>query len=531
MASARASTVVATLLRRLSRRALVLLAVLTTLVAAGRGLIIAAAVVAAAGETRMAVALGVGAAAVLLVDRLVSTTVRITVETDLHRMVARVLLEGDVLAVPQSDVSRTVYEGAEHALGLVTRSAVVTVADGLVVAVSLPFLADVLPGRAPIFALLSLVLASFGLLAVRRTTRRLEELARAAHDKASDLTLAAVEGRLEIVACGGEERLLQRLEESLHAYEVAARRAAYGGAILGRVPLVAGAALFVALCVADPAVRATFGATALENAIVFVACLPAFAGFVLSAHAATRAAAQAAAFVDLLAAPPRREVSSPGGVVPPLPSELAARRVSFAYADDAVLDGVSFAARPGDPIILTGRNGSGKSTLLRLLLGLRPPKTGVLELGGTPLATVDLTTYRRSVAYLPQRAYLGESHAAVRWALKLTSPDATDEEMVRALRKARLPDTLGGAALLDKRIGELSAGQRQRVALARVLLSDARFVLLDEPDANLDRDGVTMIATLVTELAREEKMVAVAAHTPELAELQGCHVELAERSE
>ena len=62
------------------------------------------------------------------------------------------------------------------------------------------------------------------------------------------------------------------------------------------------------------------------------------------------------------------------------------------------------------------------------------------------------------------------------------------------------------------RIGELSAGQRQRVALARIFLQDAPIVLLDEPDANLDREGVRLVASLVTELVAAGKMVAIAAH-------------------
>src|SRR5262249_48700771 len=72
---------------------------------------------------------------------------------------------------------------------------------------------------------------------------------------------------------------------------------------------------------------------------------------------------------------------------------------------------------------------------------------------------------------------------------------------------------------LSTPIGELSSGQRQRVALARMLLQDARMVLLDEPDANLDREGVALVASLVTSLCDSGKRVAGAAHPPGLAAL------------
>jgi ABC-type transport system involved in cytochrome bd biosynthesis fused ATPase/permease subunit len=101
--------------------------------------------------------------------------------------------------------------------------------------------------------------------------------------------------------------------------------------------------------------------------------------------------------------------------------------------------------------------------------------------------------------------------------------------MTRALTRTRLLDALAGrgSSALDVRVGELSAGQRQRLALARVLLQDAHIVLLDEPDANLDRDGIAMVRALLEELVAEGRMVAVAAHTRELAELPGVMVSLA----
>jgi len=133
------------------------------------------------------------------------------------------------------------------------------------------------------------------------------------------------------------------------------------------------------------------------------------------------------------------------------------------------------------------------------------------------------------VAYLPQRPYLGEAHVTVRAALRLGITDASDVAMYEALARLDVLEPLQGDDRLSTPVGELSTGQRQRVALARVLLQDAAMILLDEPDANLDREGIELVGSIVRELCREGKMVAVAVHTPELAALSTNRVELGER--
>jgi ABC-type transport system involved in cytochrome bd biosynthesis fused ATPase/permease subunit len=108
----------------------------------------------------------------------------------------------------------------------------------------------------------------------------------------------------------------------------------------------------------------------------------------------------------------------------------------------------------------------------------------------------------------------------VRDAIRFLAMEASDERIRRALDRVGLTEGLGrgGSDPLEAGIASLSVGQRQRVALARVLCRDASFVLVDEPEANLDREGIDLVVGIVRELARDH-MVLVAAHAPELMEI------------
>jgi ATP-binding cassette, subfamily C, bacterial CydD len=169
------------------------------------------------------------------------------------------------------------------------------------------------------------------------------------------------------------------------------------------------------------------------------------------------------------------------------------------------LDGVSLTVAPGERIVLTGPSGAGKSTLLALLLRFLAPATGIIEAGGVDVAVTDLEQWRRQIAWVPQQPYLFSGSAAEN--IALGQPGASRAAIGRAAELAGAAEFIDSLPRgYDTPLGErglrLSAGQRQRIALARAFLRDSPLLLLDEPTAHLDPAGTRVIASaLDTEFA------------------------------
>ncbi|WP_328956080.1 thiol reductant ABC exporter subunit CydD [Kitasatospora purpeofusca] len=184
-------------------------------------------------------------------------------------------------------------------------------------------------------------------------------------------------------------------------------------------------------------------------------------------------------------------------------------------AEPALAD-VSLTVHPGEHLALIGPSGAGKSTLLALLLGFVTPGAGRVLVDGTDLAALDPDAWLAQVAWVPQRPHLFATSVADN--IRLGRPDATDAE-VRAAARAACAD--GFIAALpqgyDTVLGEhgagLSAGQRQRTALARAFLKDAPVLLLDEPTAHLDPESEAAVTRATAELMRGRTAIVVAHRT------------------
>lgn len=184
---------------------------------------------------------------------------------------------------------------------------------------------------------------------------------------------------------------------------------------------------------------------------------------------------------------------------------------------DAVSD-VSFTVDPGETVALVGPSGSGKSTLLNALLGFVRPAEGRVSVGGVDLADVDLERWRSRIAWVPQRPQLYAGTIAEN--VRLARPAADDTAVRRALADAgaldfvdALPEGIG--SVLGEDGAGLSAGQRQRLALARAFLADRPVLLLDEPTAALDGATEAEVVEAVRRLA-VGRTVLLVVHRPAL---------------
>ncbi|POX39667.1 ABC transporter [Streptomyces sp. Ru73] len=180
----------------------------------------------------------------------------------------------------------------------------------------------------------------------------------------------------------------------------------------------------------------------------------------------------------------------------------------------------SFEVAAGETVALTGPSGAGKTTLLNVLLGFAAPAAGRVLIDGVDLAELSPDSWHRRIAWVPQHPYLFAGTVAEN--VRLARPDADDAAVRAALRDAgalgfvdALPD--GPHTRLGESGAGLSAGQRQRLALARAFLADRPILLLDEPTANLDGATEASVVAAVRRLAKGRTVLLVA-HRPALLE-------------
>lgn len=201
-------------------------------------------------------------------------------------------------------------------------------------------------------------------------------------------------------------------------------------------------------------------------------------------------------------------------------SMLNIRNLFFSYSDHPVITGLSCELEEGKLIALLGKNGCGKTTLFRCILGLLKNKTGEIVLNGKPIEEYSIKEMASVVAYIPQEHYPIFNYRVFEvMVLGLASGISVfstpkEEDYQSALK---VLEDLQVGYLMEKRYKELSGGERQIVLIARAILQGARFLIMDEPTANLDFGNQVKIMKYIKGLSRKGYTILLSTHNPEHA--------------
>jgi thiol reductant ABC exporter CydC subunit len=381
--------------------------------------------------------------------------------------------------------------------------------------------AALLAGAAGVIALPDLA-ARLGRSAARRSAGIRADLA--------DAVVETVRSAPELLAFGRRDLVQERLDlVRRRAHSAARRQALSTGIARALATWTAGAGLIGVVLAGLAAHRADRLSGVMLTVLVLVSLAALEPGAALPAALAGRVSGNAAASrLGELAGlePPARE---PGADASPPPGSVGALldRVEVVarggWNGAVILHDLSLTVPPGRRVALTGPSGSGKSTTLHVLLHFLEASSGTASIGGIDVRRMTRAGMARHVAWLAEETHLFATTLADN--LRLARPEATDAECAAALERVGLGDwhrslTGGLGTVLGGGGRAVSAGERQRLGMARAVLSGAGLLLLDEPTAHLDPWSSSQV---LTELlgAAGSRTVLVVSHEPDL----GGHVD------
>lgn len=202
----------------------------------------------------------------------------------------------------------------------------------------------------------------------------------------------------------------------------------------------------------------------------------------------------------------------------PAQADVEFDNITFAYEgqEQKIFDGYNAAFTMGKSYAITGESGRGKSTLMKLLMGFYRISGGSIRIGGHDIYELGLENTRKLIAYIPQEPYM--FHDTVRENIRNGNPAASDEEIIRATKKANAHDFIlqlenGYDTILGERGNTLSGGQRQRLAIARAILKNAPVIILDEATSALDNESEQLIQQSINDM-KDGRLILMIAHRP-----------------
>ena len=372
--------------------------------------------------------------------------------------------------------------------------------SGLIVVVTLPVI--------PVFAVL------IGLQTKAQTRRNWALLARlSGHflDVVQGLATLKVFGRAK-----AQEQIIGRVTDEYRTSVMASLRVAFLSALV----LELAAAVATALVAVEVGLRLLYGHLDYSTALFLLLLTPeaflpvrnAAAAF----HASTDGTAAAARVFEVMDSEPDTPIDSTAtSRVPDLRREpIRLDRVTLGYPDrpTPVIEQANLTIWPGDRITLVGSNGAGKTTLLEAFLLFIEPQNGRITVGDTEVSAVPAEAWREQIGWLPQKPALFPWSVAEN--ITLGRPGSGRAAVERAANLAGAAEFIASLpAGYDTQLGEralqLSAGERRKIALARLFLRDAPLLLLDEPTAHLDQASAAEVEAAIDTLAIGRTVVTV----------------------